>query len=392
MDLRERIRRRQRSGGTTRIVRDYEAISPVAHLEEPTGRGPVLESILDYLDPVFEGRLPTDAHVWGPPGAGKSAVVSSLFTHVDRLLTNSAQVIHTSTRAQTTSTSEFVYVDARQADSPFGVYHDVLDALVDETVPRQGVGTETIRSRLVERLRPVDRSAVVAVDHVDEPGGLDAGTLADTLSAVDSSVALVTVGRKRPDQLPSELRPPEHVEVPAYEGHALVDVLTTRASAGLTQQAIDHQQVRRIADWAEGDAHDALAALFGAADLADAAGRDRIRERDLTDGIAAVPRPSTPLGRVTTLPKNRQLVLRRLIDLDEAAMESVDATVEAITDSPDVDLSAATVQRFLYELAEVGIVERVAVADTSGAGRPPSRLEPRFPTLVFRRLYDTDHG
>jgi predicted transcriptional regulator len=85
-------------------------------------------------------------------------------------------------------------------------------------------------------------------------------------------------------------------------------------------------------------------------------------------------------------------VLRRLVDLDAEATESVDATVEAITDSPDVDLSATTVQRFLYELAEVGIVERVAVAETSGAGRPPSRLEPRFPMLVFRRLYDTEHG
>jgi Cdc6-like AAA superfamily ATPase len=392
MDLKTRIRRRQRSGADSPVVRDYEAISPVAHVEEPTGRGPVLEQLLDYLDPVFDGQLPTDAYVWGPAGAGKSAVVTALFAHLSRLLSGSATVIHTSTRAQSTETPAFVYADARQSDSPFGIYHAVLDSLLDESVPRQGVGTEAMRSRLVERLRPVDRRAVVVVDHLNEPGGVDLATVTETLAVVEDSVAWVVVGRDRPDQLPPDQLPPERIEIPAYERHALADILTARASDGLAQAALDHDQIRRLADWAEGDAHDALAALFGAADLADMAGYDRVRERDLTDGMNAVPRPSAPLGRVHTLPTNRQLVLRRLVDLDETATESVDAAAEAIVDARGVDLSAGTVRRFLYELAEAGVVQRVTAPATGGAGRPPSRLEPRFPTLVFRRLYDLEHG
>jgi Cdc6-like AAA superfamily ATPase len=392
MDLKTRIRRRQRSGADSPVVRDYEAISPVAHVEEPTGRGPVLEQLLDYLDPVFDGQLPTDAYVWGPAGAGKSAVVTALFAHLSRLLSGSATVIHTSTRAQSTETPAFVYADARQSDSPFGIYHAVLDSLLDESVPRQGVGTEAMRSRLVERLRPVDRRAVVVVDHLNEPGGVDLATLTETLAVVEDSVAWVAVGRDRPDELPADHLPPERIEIPAYERHALADILTARASDGLAQAALDHDQIRRLADWAEGDAHDALAALFGAADLADMAGYDRVRERDLTDGMNGVPRPSAPLGRVHTLPTNRQLVLRRLVDLDETATESVDAAAEAIVDARGVDLSAGTVRRFLYELAETGVVQRVTAPATGGAGRPPSRLEPRFPTLVFRRLYDLEHG
>jgi Cdc6-like AAA superfamily ATPase len=404
----------------------------VAHVEEPTGRGPVLEQLLDYLDPVFDGQLPTDAYVWGPAGAGKSAVVTALFAHLSRLLSGSATVIHTSTRAQSTETPAFVYADARQSDSPFGIYHAVLDSLLDESVPRQGVGTEAMRSRLVERLRPVDRRAVVVVDHLNEPGGVDLATLTETLAVVEDSVAWVAVGRDRPDELPADHLnepggvdlatltetlavvedsvawvavgrdrpdelpadhlPPERIEIPAYERHALADILTARASDGLAQAALDHDQIRRLADWAEGDAHDALAALFGAADLADMAGYDRVRERDLTDGMNGVPRPSAPLGRVHTLPTNRQLVLRRLVDLDETATESVDAAAEAIVDARGVDLSAGTVRRFLYELAETGVVQRVTAPATGGAGRPPSRLEPRFPTLVFRRLYDLEHG
>lgn len=85
-------------------------------------------------------------------------------------------------------------------------------------------------------------------------------------------------------------------------------------------------------------------------------------------------------------------MLRRLVDLDEAATESVDAAAEAITDAGSVDLPTGTVKRFLYELAEAGVVQRVTAPGDGGAGRPPSRLEPRFPTLVFRRLYDLEAG
>lgn len=390
MDLRQRIRRRQQSGDETAVVRDYEAISPVAHLEEPTGRGPVLEQLLDYLDPVFDGDLPTDAYVYGPGGAGKSAVVTALFDALSTLLTRTAPVIHTSTRAQTTTAPEFVYVDARRADSAFGLYHAILDAVVDESVPRQGLKTETIRARLADELRPLDTNAVVAVDHVDEDDGLTLEEVEETLSAVDDAVSVVAVGRTPPGELSTDRHIPERIEIPAYERHALTDVLTARASDGLARSAIGHEQIRRIAEWAEGDAHDALAALFGAAELAGTAGHDGVRERDLTDGMNAVPRPSAPLGRVLTLPANRQLVLRRLIDLTESTTESVGAAAEAITDAGGVDLSAGTVKRFLYELAEQGIVQRVPISESSGAGRPPSRLEPRFPTLVFRRLYDLD--
>ncbi|MFC5971598.1 Cdc6/Cdc18 family protein [Halomarina salina] len=392
MDLKARIRRRQRSGDESRIVLEYDAISPVAHVEEPTNRGPVLERLLDYLAPVFDEALPPNAYVWGPAGAGKSAVVTALFAHLSRLFARSGSVIHTTTRAQTGHAPKFVYVDARRADSSFGLYHAVLDAVQDDPVPKQGVGTDVLRSRLVDYLRPARRSAVVAVDHIDEPGGLDLATVRETFAVADDSLSWVTVGRTPPSEVPDGVAPPEHIEVPAYEDHALVDILTTRVSEGLARQVVEHEQMRRLASWAEGDAHDALSGLFGAADVAMASDHDRIYERDLEAGMESVPRPSVAVGRVLTLPENRQRVLRRLLDLDDESVRSVGAATEAIAASPAVDLSEATVKRFLYELAEEGIVERVETTEpTNGVGRPPSRIEPLFPTLVFRRLYDRQH-
>lgn len=389
MDLKARIRRRQRGGVDARLILDYDAISPVAHVEEPVGRGPVLELLLDYLDPVFTGDLPPDAYVWGPAGTGKSAIVTALFGGLRTQLSRSGSVILTSTRAAsaTDEVPEFVYVDSRTARSDFALLHAVLDSLLDERVPEKGVGTDTLRDKLRSALRPLSERLVVAVDHVGEPDAPTLDDVRDLFEPVADSVAWVAVGRTPPSDFRAEL-PPERIEVPAYRDHALVDILTSRASDGLAQRALSHEQSREVAAWAEGNAHDALAALFGAADHASAEGHQHIQNDDLTTGIMDVPRPCASLGRVLALPPNRQRVLRALVELPEADRRSVESATDAIVASPRIDLSAGTVKRFVYELAEAGIVERVREEVTNGHGRPPSRVEPSFATRVFRRLHD----
>ena len=131
---------------------DYHAISPIAHVDEPTNRGTVLERLLDYVDPVFDGRLPPNAYVWGPSGSGTSAVVTALLDQLRRVGTRSGSVIHTSTRGGTNAAPSLVYVDARHASSEFGLYQTVLDGMLDESVPKHGVGTDTLRSRLADTL------------------------------------------------------------------------------------------------------------------------------------------------------------------------------------------------------------------------------------------------
>jgi Arc/MetJ family transcription regulator len=162
----------------------------------------------------------------------------------------------------------------------------------------------------------------------------------------------------------------------------------TRASDALAQQALAHTLARRIARWADGNAHHALAVLLVAAATAESAGRDRITGGDVEVAIDEMPSPCVELGRVLALPVNRQAVLRELIDLDDDATASVTRTTAAISDRDAVDLSPGTVKRFLYEMAEAGIVDRVKADGWSGQGRPPSRVEPRFPPAAFRRLYD----
>ncbi|WP_276271785.1 Cdc6/Cdc18 family protein [Haloarcula litorea] len=392
MDIEARIRRRRRRDGQPRLVEDYESLSPVSHVDEPADRGPVLERLLDQLDPVFDGRLPPNVYLSGPPGSGKSAVVTALFTHLERLPSESRAVIHTSTRAQTPTSPAFVYVDARETASEFAFYHAILDELVEESVPEHGIGTSTLRSRLHDLLDGSRSGVVVAVDHVDEAGSLAETELVDLFAGLPSTVSWLAIGRVDP----AESRLTEYtataIEVEPYNRQMLVDVLMTRASAGLAQQALDHGIARDIADWADGNAHDALAVLFDATDRANTAGRTQLTEADVSAAIESMPRPCVSLGVVLALPANRQAVLRELVDLDEGDRESVTATTAAIAGSSRVDLSAATVKRFLYEMAEDGVVERVQSERPDGQGRPPSRVVPRFPPAVFRRLYDLRSG
>jgi len=388
MDIEARIRRRQRRDSEPRLIQDYDSLSPVSHVEDPADRGPVLEKLLDHLNPVFDGSLPANAYVYGPDGVGKSAVVTALFSHLDKLPTEGRNVIHTSTRAQAPISPSFVYIDTREASSEFAFYHAVLDSLVKEDVPKHGIGTETLRSRLHEVLGGSQLGVVVAVDHVGEPRSTAEDDLVDLFTGLPSNVSWLAIGRR--DKYDTELTDytDAAIRVDRYQQQMLVNVLMTRASVGLAQQALEHRLAEKIATWAAGNAHDALAALFIATDRAKEAGRTRLIDADIEAAFEELPQPCVPLGVVFALPDNRQTVLRALIDLGPEERSSVTTTTEAIGNAPGVDLSTGTVKRFLYEMAEAGVVERVQTETRGGQGRPPSRVEPRFPPTVFRRLYD----
>lgn len=388
MDIDARIKRRRRQDDGPRLIQDYETLSPAAHIDEPSDRGPVFERLLDHLDPVFDSRLPPNAYVYGPFGSGKSAIVTALFAHLERLSTEPRSVIYTTTRAGSAASPGFIYVDLRETNSTFTFYHRVLDALVEEPVPEHGISTEKLRERIHGLLDEFRTGVVVAVDHVGEPNTTDDEDLVDVFAGLPSNVSWLAIGRKPPDQVTLSEYTATSIQVKRYQRQMLVDVLMTRASEGLARQALTHDQARQIAAWADGNAHDVLSALFVAADRANQADRNRIEKPDVISALEEIPQPSVSLGRVLALPLNKQAVLRKLVDLDEDERVSVTATTEAISSRPDIDLSQGTVKRFLYEMAEIGIVERVQSDVENRKGRPPSKLELRFPPTAFRRLYD----
>ncbi|MFC6730908.1 helix-turn-helix domain-containing protein, partial [Natronoarchaeum mannanilyticum] len=109
----------------------------------------------------------------------------------------------------------------------------------------------------------------------------------------------------------------------------------------------------------------------------------RLRESDVDAGIDAVPDDCVQIGRVLSLPENRRTVLAELLATDGHRQPISDAAAAV---GERTDLSPSTVQRYLYELAEDGLLTREAIEDRDSNGRQPTRVRPRFPTLVFERL------
>ncbi|MDQ2049455.1 AAA family ATPase [Natronolimnohabitans sp. A-GB9] len=386
MELQERIARRLSTRGDPGIVVDRDHLSPVVHPTEPVGRGSVLEQLLDVLEPVFDGELPPPVAVVGPSGSGTSAIVTALFDALNERFGASTRTIGTTTRAGSDEpVTWFVYVDGRRVESAFTFYRAVLSVVATEPVPESGIGTDALRDRLEDRLMRPDRRAVVAIDHHDEPETLDFERACELLEPVAESVSTVAVGTSVPETWADG---DPTVPVPAYRRHELVDVITDRASNGLAAGAVDHESIRDVATWADGDAHDALAILFGGAVLASDADRDRIEATHLETARADVPDDGVHLDRVLALPETRQRVLCALIDVDtdERPIRTVAADI-----ADRSSLTTGTVKRFLYELADQGLLERVPLP-ASGSGRRPSAVVPNFPTIAFRALGPSTAG
>ncbi|WP_226038890.1 AAA family ATPase [Natrinema sp. DC36] len=379
MDLQERIARRRSARQGRRIVVDRDQLSPVVHRPEPVGRGPVLEQLLDALEPVFDGELPPPVAIAGPAGSGTSAIVTAMFDALNEQFGGSSRAIETTTRGgHTEPATWFVTVDGRQVESPFAFYRAVLSGLSSERVPESGVGTDDLRERLRDRLSRPDRRAVVAIDHHDEPETLGVDRVRELLAPVGDCTP-VAVGRTEPDDHRGET-----VTVPAYRDHELVDVVTDRVSTGLAAGALDHDAVRELAGWADGNAHDALATLFGAAVLASEDEADRIEPSHLETARTDVPDDGVHVARALALSATRQRVLLALVDLDpsDRPIRELASAIAARS-----SLTAGTVTRFLYELADRGVIERVQLSSPGhNSGRQPSTVEPRYPTVAFRSL------
>ena len=386
MDLSDRITRRQQRDELPHLIEEYDLIAPTYHLEEPIGRGPTLERLLDYFEPALDGHIPPNGYIYGASGVGKSALVRPLIRQLAAITSVSPTAIHTTTRVDIRRVPGFVYVDALVSSSIFSIYRSILDQLVDEPIPSQGVPTEMLIERISDLLRGT-AGAVICIDHVDAPRTVDADAIIEMFRRLPNNTAWVAVGQTDPSDTPLARYTAAPIRIDSIREQVLIDIVMGRASRGLTSGAVDHATARQVVSWAEGDAHAALAALFVAADRTETAGRLSLTHADLQAGCSAVPPGGVSLTRVMTLPENRQAVLRALIDLDADARASVGDTTAALD---GLDLSASTIKRFLYELAEWEIITRIQSPVGHQAGRPPSRVEPNFATPVFRRLYDIE--
>ncbi|GAB3686143.1 hypothetical protein GCM10028857_17720 [Salinarchaeum chitinilyticum] len=376
MDISERIERRQlRTRDDSRILLDRSELSPTVHVEEPVGRAPVLEAILDAVEPAFEGRLPPELLIEGSAGVGKSAVVYALYRALGDGL-GTAGSIATSTRAGRPE-RWFALVDCRRAGTDFRFYRQLLLQLGVEEVPAHGVGTDRLRERVADHVSQHGQWAVIAVDHVEEASSLDVEAVRELLAPIADDTSVTWIGRSLDVDVEQSLT------IEPYRHHALTDLLSQRCSRAVRTDAFEHEDLRAVAAQREGNAHDALAVVLGAALLADHEDATAIDRHHFVAAGTAVPDPTVHLDRVLALPENRRRVLAALlrIEPDPTVAEAATAIAERTS------LTEGTVRRFCYELADAGVLARHG-GHADARGRDPSHLRPAFPWLAFAGLDD----
>jgi len=195
----------------------------------------------------------------------------------------------------------------------------------------------------------------------------------------------VCLGREKPAAI--EWEPDEVVAFEPYRRHVLVELLTSRCSTGLGRDALTHDQIREVSEWADGGAHDALAAVTGAAITAERAGASTVRPEDLDEGIEAVPRPSVALGRVLALGEPAAAPLRtgEPVGRRPGVGECCDGDDRLAEGGRSVSVDGAA--RALRTRRR-GPARSGDCPPERREGTAPSRLVPRFPTLVFQELFD----
>jgi len=383
VNIDDRIERRLGYDVGAGVLVDIDAVSPMSHTESPVGRGPGIERLLDVFEPAFAGSLPPSAYVHGPKGSGKSAIVSALF---QRLASHSGprRAIQTSTRAVEPTLPGFVYVDARRAPTRFRLYHAALDAVSDDPVPEHGIGTDELAESLREAVNTAP-DLVVAVDHANEPETPSATTIVEWLTAVSDRVVPVCLGREKPAAI--EWEPDEVVAFEPYRRHVLVELLTSRCSTGLGRDALTHDQIREVSEWADGDTHDALAAVTGAAITAERAGASTVRPEDLDGdrGGSAPERRARAGPRALGEPAAAPLRTGEPVGRRPGVGECCDGDDRLAEGGRSVSVDGAA--RALRTRRR-GPARSGDCPPERREGTAPSRLVPRFPTLVFQELFD----
>ena len=251
----------------------------------------------ETLTPIADGETPETVIMNGPSGAGKTCIAKYMG---DQL-------------RQEVLDAEFQYVNCWQHYSRYRALHRILEGLGQTLdIHRQS----TPRDELFERLRQYDGPpCVVVLDEVDQLE--DTGLLYHLHELPQFSMILIAnreaaILRTMDERLTSRLTGSERITFDPYHGDELVSIMAARVRWGLVENAIQNEQLRRIADAAAGDARIALSILRSAARRADRANGERITDEHIETAIPAGHEEVRQKSIDTLI--HHQRVLYRIID------------------------------------------------------------------------------
>ena len=293
------------------VFRDERMLLPEHQPSELLFREAEIRAVARAFSGVATGQRPENVFVFGPTGTGKTSVARFVLDELKEY----------------TEKASAAYVNCWEHDSRQAVLSLIADSL-GEALPRRGIGSDEIFSRVVQSMRYQQKACIVVLDEADRIAESGNESLFYDLSRAKenhgASFGLVLVSNSQgllsglDDRIRSSLRL-SPVEFRKYSPSQLKDILSARAKNAFNPGACDDEIIGLCAAFgakAGGDARVALETLWQAGRNAEKLGAEKIGEKDVRDAYASAGGWKAK-QRATGVLEGEQLVLDLLSKIGE---------------------------------------------------------------------------
>ena len=298
----------------SRIFRDRDVLSPDYIPDKLPHREEEIRKVGSVLAQVLRGSRPNNLFIYGLTGTGKTAVT----LYVLRRLVDRARRLGIDVG--------YVYVNARQRDTPYKVMADIASGL-GLRVPFTGLSTAEVYSRVVRALSARTGFLIIVLDEVDWLVRRRGDDLLYKLTrigyelprdAAKVSIVGITNDVRFVEMLDARVRSSlgeEEVVFPPYNAEQLRDILWDRARLAFQPGVVDDEVISYCAALAareHGDARRALDLLRVAGEVAERENAQRVTVEHVRKAWSQLERDRVR-EVVRTLPLHARLVLAAVL-------------------------------------------------------------------------------
>ena len=262
-------------GTDSGVFRDERALLPEYAPSQLLFRDEETSAMAHALQGVARGSRPENLFVYGPTGTGKTSTAKFVLGELKEF----------------TDKAVAVYVNCWQSSTRQAVLSLIADSL-GEALPRRGIGSDEIFSRIVQSMRYQKKAVIIVLDEADRVANSESESLLYDLSrakenhGVDFGLVLVSnvfdLSANLDDRIKSSLHL-QPIEFKRYTPSQLKDILSSRAKIALLPSSYNDEIIGLCAAFgakAGGDARVSLEALWQAARNAEKRGSKEIEESD----------------------------------------------------------------------------------------------------------------
>ncbi len=286
-----------------------------------------VEAIMFNLVEALKGNVPSNMIIYGPSGAGKTAVINFICRQLEKKGRQIGRYVNP------------VYVNCRKIDTQYRVLahlgNSLLEEYEQEDIPFTGWPTDRVFSELVKRMNLKGGVHVLVLDEIDHLVKKSGDDLLYNLTNLNAeldearcSIIGISNDLKFTGYLDSRVRSrlgQEDLVFKPYNAQQLQDILTERAEVGILANVLSEAVIRlcsALAAQEHGDARRALNLLRVSTEKAEQSGDVVVLERHVRMAQNQIECDQiTPA--IAALPSQQKLVLFSILQIEHQGLRNI---------------------------------------------------------------------